>query len=149
MKKIKLFIMGVAALLVLGSSGAGGEFSLIGKAYAGGGGGGEAGGVEFVEMTPLILPIVDNTGVTQTVNLVVALEVANAEAVETVKKYKPRLTDAYIQGMYGVLNKHAALKGGVIQVGYLKDKLNSISHKVLGDDVVQNVLIQVVQQQPI
>ncbi len=105
--------------------------------------------VEFVELPALTLPIVDNTGVTQTVNLVVALEVADAAAVAKVEKYKPRLIDAFIQEMYGVLNQHAALKGGVIQVGYIKEKLKVISNEILGEGVVNHVLLQVVQQRPI
>ena len=49
-----------------------------------------------------------------------------------------------------MLNRHAALKGGVIQVGIIKKRLNKISDRVMGDeDVVQDVLLQVVQQRPI
>lgn len=104
---------------------------------------------EFVELDPLILPIIDENGVSQTVSLVVAIEVADAATAAKVEGMSPRLTDAFIQDMYGVLNKQAALKGGVIQVGVLKEKLNKASHRILGDDVVQDVLLQVVQQRPI
>ena len=52
--------------------------------------------------------------------------------------------------MYGVLNEHAALKGGVLQVHYLKKRLNTVSAEVMGDDdVINDVLLQVVQQRPI
>ena len=51
--------------------------------------------------------------------------------------------------MYGMLNKHAALQGGVIQVGMIKDRLTSISHRVMGEDMVNDVLLQVVQQRPL
>ena len=62
----------------------------------------------------------------------------------------PRLTDAYIQDMYGILNKHAALKGGIIQVHMIKQRLNEVTDKVVGDaDIHTEVLIQVVQQRPI
>ena len=66
-----------------------------------------------------------------------------------VEHLKPKIKDAFIQDMYGVLNRHAALKGGVIQVGVLKERLNKMSAKVLGEDKVYDVLLQVVQQRPI
>ncbi len=66
--------------------------------------------------------------------------------VDTIRKQMPRLIDAYIQDMYGVLNKRAALKGGVVQVGMVKERLNAITKRVLGDDMVEDVLLQVVSQ---
>lgn len=103
----------------------------------------------FVELDALILPIIDETGVTQTVSLVVAIEVADEKTAALVETQKPRLKDAYIQKMYGILNNRAALKGGVIQVDQIKQQLNEISDKVLGEDVVEDVLLQVVQQRPV
>lgn len=164
--RLVLFI--VIALLVLGGGGAGAYFyfSQTAEASAGpdagddhdlakkdekhakkGGHGEEE--VVFVEMDPLILPIVDNSGVTQVVSLVIALEVPNKEMAKEVETLTPRLKDAYIQDMYGVLNKYAAMKGGVIQVSMIKERLNKITHDVMGEDRVNDVLLQVVQQRPI
>lgn len=159
---MRMIVIALIALLVLGGGGAGAYFYFSQSAEASPGA--EVGEnhekqakaehkksehVEFVEMDPLILPIVDKEGVSQVVSLVIALEVADAEAAKSVEAMTPRLKDAIIQDMYGVLNRHAALKGGVIQVGYIKARLNKISGQVLGDDVVQDVLLQVVQQRPI
>lgn len=169
MRKI---IIAVVALLMLGGGGAGAYFyfsqpaeASAGEAAAdeiakghdekakdakgGHGGGHGTGGTEFVELDPLVLPVIDNRGVTQTVSLVIALEVGTLEKVDQVKKLTPRLKDAYIQDMYGVLNNHAALKGGVVQVGAIKERLNKITADVLGEDMVDDVLLQVVQQRPI
>ncbi|MEZ5813688.1 MAG: flagellar basal body-associated FliL family protein [Alphaproteobacteria bacterium] len=104
---------------------------------------------EFVELDPLILPIVDQNGISQTVSLVIILEVPDAEAKHKVEAIAPRLKDAFIQDMYGALNRHAALKGGVLQVGMLKSRLNKVSDEVAGEDTVHDVLLQVVQQRPI
>lgn len=103
----------------------------------------------FIELSPLILPIVDENGVNQVVSLVVVIEVADEKAAETVKVLQPRLNDAYIRELYGVLNKHAAMRGGVLQVGMIKERLVGISGGVLGEDVVEDVLLQVVQQRPL
>ena len=77
------------------------------------------------------------------------IEVENEKKAEEVRKYEPRLKDAYIQELYGVLNKHVALQGGVIKVDMIKKHLQDISHKVMGDDVINGVLLQVVQQRPV
>lgn len=127
----------------------------IGAAHAAGGGGDKAaGGFEYVELSPLLLPIVDDDGVSQVINLVVSLEVTGVASADRVKSLQPKLTDAFIQDMYGVLNRHAALKGGVLQVGLIKKRLHKVSTRIMGYDaddhaIVNDVLLQVVQQRPI
>jgi len=105
--------------------------------------------IEFVEMDPLILPIVNKKGVTHVVTLVVVLEVPDALAKDEVKKLKPRIKDAYISDLYGLLNDQALMKDGVLQVKEVKERLGGISKDLVGEDKVRDVLIQVVQQRPI
>ena len=153
-----LFII-FGALIVLGGGAAGAYFYFVNPAeaskseemdeYAGDEKAEYAKSFEFVELDPLILPIVDAKGVSQTVSLVVVLEVPNSAAKTKILDIEPRLKDAYIQDMYGVLNKHAALKGGVLQVDMLKSRLNKISQRIVGEDKINDVLLQVVQQRPI
>lgn len=165
MKKI---VIAAGALLVLGGGGAGAYFYLQKPADAAvpgqedpaahakgkhaakeGHKDGHGAKVEFVRLDPLILPIVDDSGVSQVISLVVAIEVPDSASKSAVEALTPRLKDAYIQEMYGLLNRHAAMKGGVLQVGYLKKRLNSISAEVLGEDKFSDVLLQVVEQRPI
>lgn len=166
MRKI---IIIVVALLLLGGGGAGAYFYFQKPAEAASGdaatatadshgkdekkhaakGGGHGAGMKYVELDPLILPIVDNNGLSQSVSLVIALEVADDATAKQVEGMSPKLKDAYIQDMYGMLNEHAALKGGVIQITDIKNRLNKITHEVMGEDVVHEVLLQVVQQRPI
>jgi len=169
---MKMILIAVVALLVLGGGGAGAYFYFVKpaeasvdqnapvedakhkpekekKAESGGhGGGGHGEGVAFVALDPLILPIVDKTGVTQVLSIIVALEVPNPEIKAEVEAETPRLKDAYIREMYGMMGKQAAMKGGVIQASYLKEKLNSITSEVMGEDKVTDVLLQVIEQRP-
>ncbi|MBI1328026.1 MAG: hypothetical protein GC136_10350 [Alphaproteobacteria bacterium] len=119
------------------------------KAYANGGGEGAEVGPEFVQLSPLILPVVDKNGISQTVSLVISLEVGDKLAADKVTRYSPKLKDAYLQDLYGVLYRKTLMENGVIQIGALKQRLNSLSQKVMGDGVVSDVLLQVVQQRPI
>lgn len=105
--------------------------------------------LKFVELEPIILPIIDAKGVSQVVTLIVSLEVNSEENAKYVTQLKPRLKDAYIQDMYGVLNRKASMDGGVIKVDQLKERLNRVSAKVLGEKKVNGVLLQVVNQRPI
>ena len=124
------------------------------SAHAGGGEAppeGEAStGSEYVELSPLILPIIDSNGLTQTVSLVIAIEVSNSWAASKIESIAPKLQDAYIQDMYGMLSAQSNLKpGGIIQVRELKKRLIRLTRAVAGDDIVDDVLLQVVSQHPI
>lgn len=161
---MKMAILALVAIVVLGGGAAGAYFYFGTKAEASVGETADhteakddkhakkkdkGGHMSYVEMDPLILPIVDADGVSQLVSLVIVLQVHDDEQKAVVESQMPRIKDAYIQDMYGVLNKHVAVKGGVIQVGIIKEKLNIANTKVLGDGVVEDVLLQVVQQRPI
>lgn len=170
---MRIIIIGLVALLVLGGGAAGAYFyfskgaeASIGadegldheaesgdhskdKKHAKKGKHGEEVLSFFVELDPLMLPIVDNNGVHQVVSLVVALEVADEEIAGRVEQMKPKLTDAIIQDTYGILNRHAAMNGGLIEIQEIKARLNKVANDVMGDDEVHDVLLQVVQQRPI
>ncbi len=105
--------------------------------------------VFFVELEALILPIIDKNGVSQIVSIVVSLEIENKDYVDIVTKLSPKLKDAYIQNMYGALNDKSAFDGKVVQVSMIKRRLNKVTTQILGENVVQDVLLQVVQQRPI
>lgn len=164
--QMKIAIIGLAAVLLLGGGAAGAYFFLNKPAVASAGPVDEAAkaahdakadaakGVavaqeEFVQLEPLILPVIDERGLSQMVSLVVSLEVPDVATAAEVKRLSPRLKDAYIQDMYGVLNRKSSMTNGVLQVALIKDRLNKVSVEVLGKDKVNDVLLQVVQQRPL
>jgi len=100
--------------------------------------------VQFIELSPLLLPVINKRGVTQMVSLVIAVEVDSQEKADKVNKYSPRLADAYLSDLYGVFSNKPP-KNGIIPIHYLKERLNKMSGKVLGDEVVDDVLVQVMQ----
>jgi flagellar FliL protein len=103
---------------------------------------------EYVDLKPLILPVITDRGLTQQVSLMVSLELPYGKG-EEVAPLEPKLTDAMLQDLYGALgNGQAMMKGGVIDVPALKQRLSAVSMKVLGADKFHDVLLQVVQQRP-
>lgn len=105
--------------------------------------------LQVVQLDPMILPIVNEHGVEQIVSLVVAVEVLDSHAVNEIKKFSPRLKNAYLQYLYGRLYKLATVDGGELELNYLADNLTDLSSDVLGEDLVYGVKIQVVQQRSI
>lgn len=102
--------------------------------------------VHFVELSPLILSVVNDRGMAQVISLVVSVEVDTQEKADTVNKYAPRLTDAFLSDLYGAFSHKGVASGKAIHVAYLKERLNTVSSNVLGAEVVNDVLLQVLQQ---
>ena len=104
---------------------------------------------EYLELKPLMIPVIDRTGITQQVNLVVSLEVPTG-SIEEVSRYEPRLADAYIQDLYGVLGTgYGLVNGRVLDVPTIKKRMHAVAERILGEDKVNDVLLQVVQQRPL
>ena len=160
---MKVAVIAIIALLMLGGAGAGGYFYFKQPAEAASGASGEhAEGAKdkhqkgdhgpasiFVQLDPVILPIIGKDGVTQTVSLVIAIETGDEAGKAEILRLAPRLKDAFIQDMYGMLNQEVMVRGGVIQVTALKSRLQQISYRVLGKEQTKDVLLQVVQQRPL
>lgn len=158
---MKTVLVAIVALILLGGGGAGAYFYFMKPAEAATGASGEHEKAEksakkkdahavssFVQLDPLILPIINKDGVTQVVSLVIVIETPDEAGKAQVTYMSPRLKDAFIQDMYGALSQDAMMRDGIIQVGALKSRLQKVSTHVMGDGVVNNVLLQVVQQRP-
>lgn len=158
---MKIAIIALVALLLLGGGGAGAYFYFQQPAEAASGAsgeheegvkekhkGGHAAASSYVQLDPLILPIIGRDGVTQSVSMVIVIETPDEAGKALVSNLAPRLKDAFIQDMYGVLNQETMVRGGVIQVTALKNRLYKVSNKVLGEGMAKDVLLQVVQQKP-
>ena len=166
---MKKLIIGIVALLLLGGGGAGAFFYFKNPAEASlppaeksedhadakkeaKGGHGEAAaekGPLYVKLAPLVVPIMDSEGVSQVISMVIAIEVPDEDSSKKVEALTPRIRDAYIQDLYGLLNERAALENGVVKIGYVKQRLSAATEKVLGPGIAKDVLLQMVQQSQI
>lgn len=105
--------------------------------------------LQFVELDPLFLPVVDDSGASQMISLIIAIEVSDSKYAEEIEKIAPRLKDAFIQDLYGAMNSGNVLKDGIIQVPAIKGRLSKVSNRILGSQNHHEVLIQVIQQRPL
>jgi hypothetical protein len=104
---------------------------------------------DYIKLDPITLPVITTKGLTQQVSLVVQLEVAWGKKDE-IAPYEPRLTDAYLQDLYGALGAgHGLMKDNVVDIAGVRDRLTVVTDKVLGPDhKVHAVLLQALQQRP-
>jgi len=101
---------------------------------------------EYLEMKPLVLPIITEKGLTQQLSLVISLEVPYG-TVDDIKPMQPKLADAYLSDLYGTLGANGdMMRGNVVDVVALKNRLTKDTAKVIGEDKFHDVLLQVVQQ---
>ena len=107
-----------------------------------------AGPPMFVEVGPIILPVMGEKRVEQNVLLVVAVEVDGEQRRNQVRDVKARLADAFITTLYGSLGKDQVIEGQVVDVVGVKAKLIAAADKVLGKGVARDILIQAVNQRP-
>ena len=105
---------------------------------------------EYVKLDPITLPVITPKGLTQQVSLVVQLEVDWGKK-DDIAPYEPRLTDAYLQDLYGALGAgHGMMNNNVVDYDKVKQRLTSVTDKVLGPDhKVHAVLLQALQQRPL
>ncbi|MAS87925.1 MAG: flagellar basal body-associated FliL family protein [Micavibrio sp.] len=108
--------------------------------------GAEVSGPVFVELDRLTVPIINQNGISQTVSMLITVEAQDQAMADKITNMKPRLKDAFIQDMYGAFSRQAALQGGVIKVDVIKARLNKVSQKVMGPDIISDVLLQAVMQ---
>lgn len=109
-------------------------------------GGGEDGMPVYIEMEPIVIPVVDGVdGVVQVVAFEVTLDTDN-DGAAIVNARLPRLRDAYIQAVYGDMEQNMLLQNKVLNIPRLKEFLTKETTRVVGEHVVNDVLIQSITQ---
>lgn len=103
----------------------------------------------YAQIGPMIVPLMGAKNVQQNIMFTVSLEVDDEPTRESVRAQSPRLTDAYVQALYGGLETGQVIDGQILNIPALKAKLQEATDKVLGPGIVHDVLIQSVTQRPV
>jgi flagellar FliL protein len=152
MKKKLLFIL--LPLLLLGGSGAGAWFFFL-KAPAEGDKAAAAAASEqkseakavFVDVGEAIVPVYNRDGKDKLMVVRMDLELGDVMPVDQVRYLLPRLRDAYI-GTLSTLAGRGELVEESQRNATIKHALKLASDRVLGPDVIREVLLQRAWQQP-
>lgn len=104
------------------------------------------GAVEYYDLMPLTVPVVTDKGLVQQVSVSVSLECAMGKR-DKIAAYKPKLMDAYLRELYGALGAgQAMIRDDVVDVEAVKLRLSDVTQRVVGPDMVSDVLLQSVHQ---
>lgn len=102
----------------------------------------------FVEFNPLHLPILGEEAVNQIIDIIVVLEVDDEATADRVISVAPRLTDAFMQDLYGDLHMQDLAPHGTVDVRRIKRRIVAAANRTLGEGVVNDALVQMLNQRP-
>ena len=100
----------------------------------------------FVEFNPIQVPVIEGGQVTEQFAIALVLEARSPQDGDQVVLYSPRLNDAFLQVLYGVVLKEK-LKNGTLDLSMVKARVLRACNALLGEGVVQDVLVQAIGQQ--
>jgi hypothetical protein len=100
----------------------------------------------FIELAPLVLPVISGDNIEQIVQSSITIECSDEGRAAKIRTAKPRLADAYLQDLYGAIDRHQVMDGKILDVSRLRDELTRSSIGVLGEDSFSKILIQRIAQ---
>ena len=106
-----------------------------------------AAGPVFVQMQPIVLPIVQGDRVTRTAGVVLSLELVKGKTEADLEPKRVKLRDAFITTLYAYMDQHSE-EPRAIDAEAVKRRLEQTSERVLGPGVVRQVLIQQAFERP-
>ncbi len=99
----------------------------------------------FVEFNPIQIPVLGPENVEETYVVSLALEAPSDIEAAQVVLYSPRLNDAFLQVLYGVVQKEKR-QNGTLDMRLVKARVLRASNDVLGEGIVSDVLVQAIGQ---
>ena len=102
----------------------------------------------YVRFNPLQLPLIGDDGIEQVIDIIVALEVPDDAAADKVIAMAPRLNDAILRDLYGVLHTSRIMRNGVVNVNAIKQRIVAVAQGIMGKELVSDALVQGVAQRP-
>ncbi len=102
----------------------------------------------YVRFNPLQLPLIGDDGIDQVIDIIVALEVPDDAAADQVIAMAPRLNDAILRDLYGVLHTNRVMRDGVVNVNAIKVRIVGVAQGIMGEELVRDALVQGVAQRP-
>jgi flagellar basal body-associated protein FliL len=95
----------------------------------------------FVQLAPIVVPVIDKNSVSRQVSIAVAVEIADGEKAKDVDEKRPALNDAFLGDIYGYVQQRGGV-GAPQGEAALKERLRSTAQRVLGPIAVKEVEIE-------
>ncbi|MBV9521454.1 MAG: hypothetical protein JO010_01590 [Alphaproteobacteria bacterium] len=104
-------------------------------------------GPTFVQIPPIVLPVVEGNRVTRTAGLVLVLELEKGRTEAELEPNRVKLRDAFITDFYSFVDQHSQAPRA-IDAGAVKARLQATSDRILGPGFVHEVLVQQAFERP-
>ena len=109
-------------------------------------GGRFAGDPIYVHISPMVLPVINDSGVEQLVTIIIDVQVKDFDAADNMHANMPKVMDALMRALYGGLGQGVLRNGKLVNVGKIKNKAVGAVGEVIGPENVRDVLVQGVSQ---
>ncbi len=109
-------------------------------------GGRFAGDPVYVHIAPMVLPVINDSGVEQLVTILLDVQVKDMDAADAMRSKMPRVRDALMRNLYGGLGQGALRDGKLVSIGKVKSKAITAVGEVIGKENIRDVLVQGVSQ---
>jgi flagellar basal body-associated protein FliL len=109
-------------------------------------GGRFAGDPIYVHIDPMVIPVINDSGVEQLVTLIFDVQVKDFNAADDMHTNMPKVMDSLMRSLYGGLGQGALRNGKLVNVGKVKAKAITAVGEIIGPDNVTDVLVQGVAQ---
>lgn len=98
-------------------------------------------GPVFVTLPTITIPVFEGDTMTRQASLVLALELAKGHPEADLAPFRTRLVDAYITALTALFERRS-FEERVIDLQAIKPKLLEATERVVGPDLVKDVLVQ-------
>jgi hypothetical protein len=95
----------------------------------------------FVDVEPLNIPVFHGERVATTVQIQLKLEAIGEENEKEIIRLLPRIADAFLRDMHAFIPR-LLKKEQQIKVPIIKKRLQIISERLVGPNLIQNILVQ-------
>jgi hypothetical protein len=101
----------------------------------------------FVNLQPIVLPVIERNAVTRQIGILLTLELGAGQTAESIEPKRRQLVDAFVHELYRMYDARSGA-GRVVDEDVVKAHLLRTADGVLGSGVVQAILIrQLLEQQ--
>lgn len=101
----------------------------------------------FVPLPALAVPVLRNGALVEQFELSIQIEVAGPAGEKRTEERMPLLTDALVTELYGVVAlRHVLQREDGVEI--LRERLAAAAGRVLGDDVLRQVLLTSINRRP-
>ena len=103
---------------------------------------------DFVDLEPIVLPVIERNRVTRQIGLMLTLELFDGQPAKSIDEDKRlRLMDAFVRELYLIYSARSTADR-VVDEGIIKQRLLRTAETVLGKGVVHAILVRRLVEQP-